>query len=191
MRILTILALVFVLGCSQADVQEKVVPPDPTPEEVTQPDPFEEVALPDPPPAAEPETVKTLQHGPPSYGEYGVATLEEMLASSVVIIRGRLNSVRGVGVKSYLGHQVMWISYPPDGQDGGIVTEWTADFETAKQSQYFYLPQVAMHELGHFLGLGHGPVGSIMGPYHPTKPVAVTSPNDRHGLREVMRSHNH
>ncbi len=96
MRILTILALVFVLGCSQADVQEKVVPPDPTPEEV---------ALSDPPPAAEPETVKTLQHGPPSYGEYGVATLEEMLASSEVIIRGRLASVRGVGVRSYLGHQ--------------------------------------------------------------------------------------
>ena len=50
MRILTILALVFVLGCSQADVQEKVVPPDPTPEKVTQPDPVEEVALPDPDP---------------------------------------------------------------------------------------------------------------------------------------------
>ena len=71
MRILTILGLVFLLGCSQADVREKVVPPDPTTEKVTQPDPVEEVALPDPPPAAEPETVKTLQHGPPSYGEYG------------------------------------------------------------------------------------------------------------------------
>ena len=116
MRILLMLALVFVLGCSQADVQEKVVLPDPTSEKVIQPDsPVEEAALPDPTPAveqeaAEPETVKTLQQGPPSYGEYGVATLEEMLASSEVIIRGRLASVRGVGVKSYLGTR----GSPPD-----------------------------------------------------------------------------
>ena len=130
MRILTILALVFLLGCSQADVQEKVVPPDPTPEEVTQPDPVEEVALPDPPPAAEPEaaepeTVKTLQQGPPSYREYGVATLEEMLASSEVIIRGRLASVRGVGVRSYRGVS----GTPPDSTFEGYIDalEFTFD----------------------------------------------------------------
>ena len=125
MRILTILALVFVLGCSQADVQEKVVPPAPTPEEVTQPDLVEEVALPDPTPAAEPETVKTLQHGPPSYGEYGVATLEEMLASSEVIIRGRLASVRGVGVRSYRGVS----GTPPDSTFEGYIDalEFTFD----------------------------------------------------------------
>ena len=125
MRILTILALVFVLGCSQADVQEKVVPPDPTPEKVTQPDLVEEVPPTDPTPAAEPETVKTLQHGPPSYGEYGVATLEEMLASSEVIIRGRLASVRGVGVRSYRGVS----GTPPDSTFEGYIDalEFTFD----------------------------------------------------------------
>ena len=121
----------FVLGCSQADVQEKVVLPDPTSEKVTQLDsPVEEAALPDPTPAveqkaAEPETVKTLQHGPPSYGEYGVATLEEMLASSVVIIRGRLASVRGVGVRSYRGVS----GTPPDSTFEGYIDalEFTFD----------------------------------------------------------------
>ena len=97
---------------------------------------------------------------------------------------------------AHLSDLTMWFSYPPAGKMGENITFWTTDFERAQDDPTsYYMTQIAMHEWGHVFGMGHsdksGEPSIMQAGYEEGYPVIVTSPNDRHGVREVLKSHDH
>ena len=94
------------------------------------------------------------------------------------------------------GDLTMWIKHPPQGwsYQAGAITQWTTDAGIAGNPQFrqthFYLPQILEHEFGHTFGLGHPPEGNVMGPYEVRHPVESLTGDDKHGMREVLRTHN-
>ncbi len=96
----------------------------------------------------------------------------------------------------HLYSQNMFIHYPPSGVAG---KEWTDEYYVAKnEPDKYFLPFVAMHEIGHLTGLGHTPDQvSVMSAYDrdwimslwPSTPDIPAE--DVHGLSAVLQSHRH
>ena len=101
----------------------------------------------------------------------------------------------GEGTYPHIGSQTLWISYPPAGRNPntGQATQWTTSLRDVGRDsdQFYYLPTVVKHELGHTAGVGHAPSGHIMGPYVKDNPRVTFSDDDRHGIQEVTKSHTH
>ena len=58
--------------------------------------------------------------------------------------------------------------------------------------QYYYLPEVMLHEFGHTAGLGHAPVGVVMGHGHNRLlPIKGLRNYDKNGMEEVLEAHTH
>ena len=97
--------------------------------------------------------------------------------------------VYGGGTYPELGDQKFWIEYPP--QFPGDAKEWTNDPDEARRQpdDFYYLPQVIMHEFGHTAGLGHTPGGNVMGAIDSRNPIEAPTPYDVDGMRNNYESH--
>ncbi len=60
---------------------------------------------------AEEEVVEVIKEGPPHYGTHGRASVDEMVASSPVIVRATLDSVRAVGLETTHSDYVSALEY--------------------------------------------------------------------------------
>ena len=60
---------------------------------------------------AEEEVVEVIKEGPPDYGTHGRASMDEMVASSPVIVRATLDSVRAVGLETTHSAYVSALEY--------------------------------------------------------------------------------
>lgn len=83
------------------------------------------------------------------------------------------------------------IVHPPTDLAGGL--SWTDKVELAAMphSDFLYLPQVIMHELGHAVGVGHTKTLSIMAPLTVGSPVSQPTSIDIRYLRIATLSHSH
>ncbi len=125
-------------------------------------------------------------------------TFDLVSASPDVTIRGYWNPVGAQlpgkcgtiactyagGTYPELGHQELWIEYPPQFASDSNYMQWTndPDIANAPMTNYYYLPRTMMHEFGHTAGLGHAADRSysIMGSY---KVWEAPQPYDLNGMK--------
>ena len=90
-----------------------------------------------------------------------------------------------------LRRQPFWIEYPPQFPRDLGHKRWTNDPVIAKNnpSQYYFLPQVIMHELGHTAGLGHSPGNDVMGGIDSRSPLVTPTSYDVDGINNTYQSH--
>ena len=104
---------------------------------------------------------------------------------------GSIACVYGGGTYPELGDQKFWIEYPPQFPGDASYKEWTNDPDEARRQpdDFYYLPQVIMHEFGHTAGLGHTPGGNVMGAIDSRNPIEAPTPYDVDGMRNNYESH--
>ena len=99
----------------------------------------------------------------------------------------------GVGTYPHVGlEQPLWLKFPPGGMTvdstGNIVvTEWTTSLSDARKPEFYYLPQIVKHELGHSAGLGHLFIGTLTMSEHAL--VATLQTRDVDAMKEVTNPH--
>ncbi len=82
----------------------------------------------------------------------------------------------------------MWFAFPPtDG--GGSPRKWTNNSHQARNDpdNYYYLPQVAIHEFGHTAGLAHPRMGAnaVMGSLVEGRPLTEPTEYDLEGIKHL------
>ena len=90
-----------------------------------------------------------------------------------------------------LRHQEFWIQFPPKYPGERDYREWTNDIGKVIQmpNDFYYLPQVIMHEFGHTAGLGHTLTGDLMGPINPNNPLSGPTSYDLNGITNIYQCH--
>ena len=94
------------------------------------------------------------------------------------------------GTYPHLGHQDLWLEYPPQFSMDPDYKRWTNDLSLATNNSdnYVYLPGVMMHELGHTAGLGHpAGVGIMGGDLVRSAPLTY----DKNGMKYIYQGHTH
>ena len=105
--------------------------------------------------------------------------------------KGSIACVYGGGEYPELEHQQFWIEFPPRFPGDGDYKEWTNDIAEVRQmpDDFYYLPQVIMHEFGHTAGLGHTLVGDVMGPIYSRDPLSGPTSYDLNGITNIYQNH--
>ena len=113
-------------------------------------------------------------------------------------IRGRFACVEPIdGNYPHLNDMTFWLRFPPKGQVTftGLPSYYTEDAADLEKEfgyyTYVYLPNVALHELGHFTGLYHLPFGHVMYNAPSDDPDLELSESDVNGMTESIGRHQH
>ena len=99
----------------------------------------------------------------------------------------------GVGTYPHVGlEQPLWLKFPPagmtvDSAGNPVVTEWTTSLNDARKDEFYYLPQIVKHELGHSAGLGHLYIGTLTMSEHAL--VSTLQTQDVDAMLEVTNPH--
>ena len=105
--------------------------------------------------------------------------------------KGSIACVYGGGEYPELEHQQFWIEFPPRFPGDSDYKEWSNDIMEVglRPYDFYYLPQVIMHEFGHTAGLGHTLVGDVMGPINHRDPLSGPTSYDLNGITNIYQNH--